>query len=47
MVELEKKEDILDWEWGLISDPGEREKRQGTKIPLVRSYCRVDFRKDK
>ena len=24
---LEKKEDILDWEWGPISDPGDREKR--------------------
>ena len=23
----EKKEDILDWEWGLISDPGDMEKR--------------------
>ena len=23
----EKREDILDWEWGLISDPGDREKR--------------------
>ena len=21
---LGKKEDILDWEWGLISDPGDR-----------------------
>ena len=26
---LGKKEDILDWEWGLISDPGDREKRPG------------------
>ena len=25
--EIGKKEDILDWEWGLISDPGNREKR--------------------
>ena len=24
---LGKKEDILDWEWGRISDPGDREKR--------------------
>ena len=24
---LGKMEDILDWEWGLISDPGDREKR--------------------
>ena len=24
---LGKKEDILDWEWGLISDPGDREER--------------------
>ena len=22
-----KKEDILDWEWGLISDPGDKEKK--------------------
>ena len=22
-----KKKDILDWEWGRISDPGDREKR--------------------
>ena len=25
--EIGKKEDILDWEWGQILDPGEREKR--------------------
>ena len=24
---LGKKEDIFDWEWGRISDPGDREKR--------------------
>ena len=24
-----KKEDILDWEWGLISDPGDSKKRPG------------------
>ena len=24
---LGKKEDILDWEWGLLSAPGDREKR--------------------
>ena len=27
---LGKKEDILDWEWGLISNPGDREKRPCT-----------------
>ena len=26
-----KKKDILDWEWGLISDPGDREKRPCTE----------------
>ena len=26
-LEIGKKEDILDWEWGLISGPGDREKR--------------------
>ena len=25
--EIGKGKDILDWEWGLISDPGDREKR--------------------
>ena len=25
--EIGKKEDILDWEWGLYSAPGDREKR--------------------
>ena len=27
-----KKEDILDWEWGLIPDPGGREKRPCTRV---------------
>ena len=26
-LEIGKKEDILDWEWGLYSAPGDREKR--------------------
>ena len=27
LLKFGKKEDILDWEWGLISDNGDREKR--------------------
>ena len=34
--EIGKKEDILGWEWGLISDPGDREKRPWSQFNLLR-----------
>ena len=34
---LGKKEDILDWEWGLISDSGDREKRPSSFIHILGS----------
>ena len=36
--ELGRKEDILDWEWGRISDPGDREKRPCKYLSLVPSF---------
>ena len=44
ILKIGKKEDILDWEWGIISDPGDREKRPcsimllGTKVESQKKY---------
>ena len=36
-LKLGKKEDILDWEWGRISDPGDREKRPCSRLRKIKA----------